>query len=156
LAAAAAAVFVAVRFWPGPSPTISRDRLLDSALRCFNDDMTVAAGRPLAEAPEHLPPSEDVVLPSRSRWRWLESGVENADTVAYDLAPMPNGGRATLYALKANVRGLPDFPPPDPALSTQGTCAAAWQVGDVVYVLVVEGDPRTYRRLLKQDGGTLT
>jgi hypothetical protein len=68
--------------------------------------------------------------------------------VAYDLPP--RGGRATLYVAQRNVPGLPSLPPPVPTLSTGGKSVAAWQVGDTLFVLVVEGESGMYSSYLDQ------
>ena len=54
-------------------------------------------------------------------------------------APTAAGPRSTWS--KRNVPGLPSVSAASPGLSTGGKSAAAWQAGDLVYVLVVEGDP---------------
>ena len=43
-----------------------------------------------------------------------------------------------------------------PRLSTGGKSAAAWQAGNTLYVLVVEGDAGMYSRYLDQSHGPLT
>jgi hypothetical protein len=76
--------------------------------------------------------------------------------VAYDL-PGPGGVRATLYVAHRDVPGLGSYPPAVPAAGgTAGYSAAAWQDGETLYVLVVEGDARAYRGLLNLSSGPLT
>jgi len=76
------------------------------------------------------------------------------DGVAYDLTG-PNGRRATLYAIKVKVEGqLGESPPMRPAV-TQGVAVSAWQSGQVVYVLVVDGGTQEYRHFLRRLGGPL-
>jgi hypothetical protein len=101
--------------------------------------------------PVEFPMSNDIVRLSGVRWRHVES-FPAGSAVAYDLPPL--GGRATLYVVQANVPDLPSMPPA--CLTTGGKSAAAWQVGDVVYILVVEGDAGTYSKYLDQWHGPLT
>ena len=75
--------------------------------------------------------------------------------VAYDLPS--RGGKATLYVANRTVAGLPPFPPQrEPALSTGGNFAAAWQSDGLLYVLVVKGDAQTYPEYLDRSPGPLT
>jgi len=87
------------------------------------------------------------------RWRHVEN-FPSGLAVAYDLPPL--GGRATLYVFQGNIPGLPSMPPESPWPGTSGKSAAAWQAGDLVYVLVVEGDAGVYSRYLDQSHGPLT
>jgi hypothetical protein len=161
VAATAAAVMLAVHFWPTPPPEVTADAVIQGAIDYFVSDADRDAGRPLAEAPRDLPPGDDVVLPAGARWRRvsieLVAGSAVAyDVVVYDLVGGPRAARASLYVLRAAVRGLSDAPPGQPIRDTQGVCAAAWQVGDRVYVLVVEGGVRDYQRQLNLRTGTFT
>lgn len=104
--------------------------------------------------PTAYPLSLEVASLPGIRWRRIQ-GFLGRRGVAYDLTP-PGNPRATLYVVECTVPGLPRVPPPGPALNSRGFCAAAWQSGSLVYVLVVEGGPRTYRRVLDLSSGALT
>ena len=74
--------------------------------------------------------------------------------MAYDLPAI--NGRATLYVVRRTVPGLPSLPPSVPSHSTGGNSAAVWQQGDLLYVLVVQGDAATYSQYLDRSNGPLT
>ena len=101
--------------------------------------------------PVDYPMSRDVVPFKDARWRRVKA-FPGGPAVAYDLPS--NAGRATLYVFQRNVPGLPSVPPP--CLSTGGKTAAVWQAGELVYVLVVEGDSGMFSRYLDQSHGPLT
>jgi len=101
--------------------------------------------------PAEYPMSRDIVQLREIRWRHVEQFL-GGSAVAYDLPTV--GGRATLYVAARNVPGLPSMPPP--CLSTGGKSAAAWQAGDMLYVLVVEGDAGMYSSYLDHSHGPLT
>ena len=156
VAAVAAAVMLAIQFWPEPPQPWSAEQVLDAAIALYTRvDRTT--GRPLVEAPSSYPPSRDLIeLPSHTRWRRIDDALAGGDAVVYDIELAPGGPRAMLAVVSpgAAVTGLPDYPPPQPATpTTQGVCAAAWQEGDLIYVLVVEGGPREYERFLRTNRG---
>jgi hypothetical protein len=96
--------------------------------------------------------SRDIVPLQGTRWRHVATFL-GGPAVAYDLPTL--GGRATLYVVQRSILGLPSMPPTMP-LSTDGKSAAAWQAGDTLYVLVVEGDAGMYSSYLDQSHGPLT
>ena len=124
--------------------------VLDEAMDFFGKD-----NQPFGPLVVQVPPpaeyrmSRDIVQRPGIRWRNVEKFPGGA-AVAYDLPS--NGGRATLYVLARNVAGLPSFPPDGPSLSTGGMLAAAWQEGNTLYVLVMEGDAGMYLSYLKPHG----
>lgn len=158
VAAIAGAVMLAIHFWPKPAEPWSADEVLDAAIALYTRDVR-SPGQPLAERPNDLPPSGELVsLPRTTRWRWIEDALAGSDAVAYEIELFPGGPRGTLYAFlpAAEVTGLPDVPPRVPATpTTQGVCAAAWQERGAVYVLVVEGGSREYQQFLRNRDGTL-
>lgn len=102
------------------------------------------------------PPVEyprDIVKLDGVRWRHVDEFLGDP-AVAYDLPTIH--GRATLYVVQRTVTGLPSMPPPSPRSSTGGRLAAAWQAGNMLYVLVVDGDARMYSSYLDQSHGPLT
>ncbi len=144
----AAVVLVAVTLrvlFQGTEP-YTRDQVLQIAQRFFTEE-SPQPGFLLAD-PNHPPPgdypiSTDVLQPRGVQWRPI-SGLLDRDGAAYD---MP-GGRATLYVVRLTVADLPSQPPLKPGRTTGGYCTSAWQVGDLLYVLVVQGDGNSYRRRL--------
>jgi len=118
------------------------------AIRYFHGD-TFEGGELLAEKapPKAYPPGRHVVRIPRMRWRRV-SDFLGRPGVAYDL-PGPGNARATLYVVKYKVADpLPATPPLRPALTTRGYSTSAWQAGPLLYVLVVQGESRTYRGFL--------
>lgn len=145
-----------------PSRHDTPDKVLDEALDFFGRDNQFGGdNQPFGELvsrvapPAGYPLSRDIrrdIVPD-VRWRYVEKFL-GGRAMAYDLPT--GGGRATLYVLERNVPGLPAFPPDGPSLSTGGKSAAAWQAGNLLYVLVVEGDAGTYSGYLDQAHGPLT
>jgi hypothetical protein len=91
-------------------------------------------------APAGYPVSQRV-LGRRFGWQSAAPGV-----VAYDLAG-PDEAPAILLVVRVQITGLPKRPPAR-ATWTQNRSVAAWQPGELLYVLVVDGPPARYRRLL--------
>ena len=102
--------------------------------------------------PAEYPLGRDIVRLQDIRWRHVEK-FPGGPAVAYDLPTL--GGRATLYVVDRDVPGLPTRPPDTP-MSTGGKSAAAWQAGNTLYVLAVEGDAGMYGSYLDQSHGPLT
>jgi hypothetical protein len=152
--AAAAALLAAVWFETHAPRHDTPNSVLEEALAFFSNDNQPAG--PLASTvapPAEFPLSRDLGLFPDIRWRRVEKFL-GASAVAYDLPTI--GGRATLYVVQRIVPGLPSLPPPMPSLSTGGKAAAAWQAGNSLYVLVVEGDAGTYSNYLDHSHGPLT
>ena len=132
------------------------DNVLDEAMEFFGNDNQPPGDRVLdVPPPAEYPMSGDIVVRLQNiRWRHVAK-FPGGPAVAYDL-PL-RGGRATLYVLQRNVPGLQPIPPSQPKSTTGGMSAAAWQAGNTLYILVVEGDAGTYRRCLDdQSHGPLT
>jgi hypothetical protein len=110
--------------------------------------------QPLAEAPADLalPPS---IVGTTGGWQAVPKGIARHG-VAYRLTQGAGGAgarggeaRAVLFVLWGKRGGLPPSAPHDPQSSTGGVSIGAWQSQGLVYVLVVEGDQRAYRRFLR-------
>jgi hypothetical protein len=139
-AATVAAAATGVAVW---SMLMSEDELTVSAVHDLAAewcDALVADRWRESEAPRSFPFASDV------RWRpdaWQRTSIRDvsADAVAYRLPPPRVAGvrRMTLLVLKASVPGLRPFPPKNP-YKTHDRLIAAWQVGDNLYVLVLQGD----------------
>ena len=78
------------------------------------------------------------------------SSIVGRDATAYDLS-RPGGPQATLFVIPQVARaGLPGSPPPRLEAFTLGSSIAAWQQGNVIYVVVIASDRREdYRDLVK-------
>jgi len=91
------------------------------------------------------PPSDDVRHPADMRWRKV-AGFLGREAVAYEMVA-EGGSRATLFVLRCSrpIAGLAASPPDRPQRATGGKAMAAWQTGEMLYVLVVAGGERAYR-----------
>lgn len=162
LAAAATAVAVAaallIAFFPldWRKPETVRPVDWSMAISQFNSDIErgeFGVGQALDTAPEQYPFDSAVAAYPGTTWRPVEDFLGQSGVV-YDL-PVP-GMRASLYVVRRTAPGVPSLPDPcNPLLTTGNRAVGAWQDGDRLYVLVVEGDLPQYRRLL-HDSGPLT
>jgi hypothetical protein len=119
------------------------------------DTATLAAGwyahlgakwQPLRLAPTGFSVPAAVAVPAQS-WQAVHR-IVGRPAVAFDLAG-PGAKRAVLFVVKSSSPNLPGSPPATPSSTTTGgQTIAAWQNSGFVYVLVVEGDEREYRRLI--------
>ena len=100
---------------------------------------------PIAEAPANLPLPAAIVGNPRG-WQALSKTVARRGVV-YSLAQGAKS-RAVLFVLSAKRPGLPGAAPLTPQSATGGLTISAWQSQGLVYVLVVEGDERAYRRFV--------
>ena len=150
---AAAALLAAVWIQTHRPRHESPSSVLEEAMDFFDKD-----NQPVGELissvapPAGYPLSRDIVPLQGIRWRHVANFLGDP-AVAYDLPTI--GGRATLYVVERSVTDLPSIPPSSP-LSTGGKSAAAWQAGDRLYVLVVEGNSGMYSSYLDQSHGPLT
>jgi hypothetical protein len=148
LLAVAAMLLVAVWLGMHRGENLSEQFVLDEAIRSFNTPLD-QLGYPIAEkaGPEEYPFSQ-AVLPIRgTTWRHLD-GFLGHRGVVYDL-PGPGGASASLYVVEGGtVKDVGETPAWHP-FTTAGCCASAWREGGLLYVLVVQGDPATYRAYLR-------
>ena len=159
LMAVAASLFVAV--WVGASGTAPHDEAGVLAAVCWQfsqeSELERAKGRLLAERdpPAQFPMSRAVPRIADIRWRTVR-GLFGRQAVAYDF-PGVEGRRATLYVSAVSSTSVVRTRPPEhPMHSTGGLCASVWREGDRLYVLVVRGDIRAYRRLILPPSRPLT
>jgi hypothetical protein len=153
--AASAAVLAAVWLHFHQPTAMLPGRAIDEAMAYFGQDN----GPPGELTSIVAPPNDYPISPAIRRlpdvrWRRVEKFLDG-EAVAYDLPSQ--GGKATLYVAHRTVADLPDYPPSGPSgptMSTGGNFAAAWQSGGMLYVLVVQGDARTYDSYLNR--GPLT
>jgi hypothetical protein len=152
LAATAASVLVAAAFtfWPRPAE-LTAQRLLENsgdwARKLWN---VPAKWTSLPAGQRELAgfPMPQVINALASRWADVGDDVEWR-AVAYDVSPR-GGPRAMLLVIKDGEidEGGPS-PTASPQSTTGGLMIGCWQGQGVVYVLVVEGDERSYKNLLK-------
>jgi hypothetical protein len=67
--------------------------------------------------------------------------------VVYQLTH-PTAGAARLLVVRLSKAGLPATPPSTPQSTTGGRSIGYWRSGDLVYVLVVEGNEQDYRQFV--------
>ncbi len=159
LAALAASILVALWLGVPHAGPLDESGVLDSTCRRFLSEVEAdrATGRLLdeSEPPEQFAMSRAVARVPELRWREVR-GLLGRQAVAFDF-PGAEGHRATLYVLaSASSDILRTRPPANPIQSTGGVCASVWKEGDRLYVLVVRGDARSYRRLIYAPSGPLT
>ncbi|MBI3839467.1 MAG: hypothetical protein HY288_16225 [Planctomycetia bacterium] len=96
----------------------------------------------ILRAPREFPVSSAVVA-SPTAWQRI-GNVASGRGVAYKLKHA-QAGAAMLFVVKLSTAGLPTAPPVSPQSTTGGKAIGYWQSGGLLYVLVVEGDERSYR-----------
>lgn len=165
VAAATVAVAAGVWWWQQPDGQLRPGELLEAAVGLFHelDAQPQEAGAtlvtaPLATAPRNFPVSDELAFqPATARWRRLPAALANETTVAYELRSPDGQSQAVLFVLHRDIPSLLASPPAMPTLPpTQGVCAAAWQSGNITYVLVVRGGQRDYQSFLKSVAGEVT
>ncbi len=153
---AAAVLLAAVFVQTHPPRHDTPDTVLDEAMDFFGmENQPGGELVSLVSPPAEYPLGHDIDRSQAIRWRRVEKFL-GGPAVAYDFDLRVIGGRATLYVLDRNVPGLRPYPPDRPRSSTAGKSAAAWQAGNMLYVLVVEGDAGMYSRCLDHSRGPLT
>jgi len=149
LTASAALLSALLWHFHRPSP-MAPGQAIDDAMIFFGHD-----NGPPGELLDRIPPpadypiSSDIATLRGIRWRRIENFL-GGDAVAYDL-PLP-GGKATLYVANRTVADLPSSPYDAQLTDTGGNTAGAWQSDGRLYVLVVQGDVRTFRECLVPRG----
>jgi hypothetical protein len=156
LAAIAAGLLLLVAgysVWPR-RPAFTYDKLLNSSSQWFEQLRANSAWQPLAarQVIRDFPVAE-AIRPRPRFWADVSSLVGQS-ACAYDLSTA-DGRRATLFVIPDDSQVADSSPPLKPGSSTGGLMIGCWQSGDFVYVLVVEGNERTYRSLLDDAGPPL-
>jgi hypothetical protein len=143
----AAAILIAIWLGTPAEQPLTGSAICDDAIRLFGEPADHPAHLLAKQsAPSSFPFSPHVLCVSQASWRRVDDFL-GGQGVAYDL-PGPGTVRATLYVVAlGNVAGLDSRPTKDPS-DTAGCCAAAWQEGQLLYVLVVQGDKSTYQGYL--------
>ena len=149
LVAMAGSVLAAFLIWGGPREEWTEGKVADAAMMLFDEEGNPPPGGSLTS--KKSPPGSYRISPLVAqlpgiRWRWTDEFLDR-QAVAYDLTPT-GGARATLYVVKCRVPGLRGSPPNNPAYNSLNRCAAAWQSGGLLYVLVVDGGAGRYREVL--------
>lgn len=138
----AAAVIVGLGAWNLLPPRYTEAEVREFALNFYRQDMP-AAQSPAAAA--NLPFSQQIAIAPRVGRR--VDGFLNRTAAAFDLRTR-SGAKATLYVASLSVAGLPAAPPPRLRPVTGPQAVVAWQEGDLLYVLVVEGGEREYQQFV--------
>jgi hypothetical protein len=147
-AALAASLLVALIAWQSLRPDpITAAVLPDRAVQFFSQD---TRERVAVSNPKAYPLSQQIARRNGATRRAV-NGFLDYPAVAYDLRYRKL--RATVYVVRAVVDGLPDAPPLRPDATTGGSAVGAWQEGELLYVLVVAGGEREYRRFVEPQGG---
>jgi hypothetical protein len=94
------------------------------------------------------------ILAAPTGWQAIGKKVVGPSGVAINLS-QPGAVRAVLYVVRMTLPQLPAAPPGSPQSATGGRTVAAWQNAGLVYVLVVEGDERVYRRFINTTAAPL-
>jgi len=150
--AAAAILLVTVGWFQRSRVEYSPSSVLEAAVDFFNRDGHDQGNLLSAAAtPWGYPASRYVRLTPETRWRKVGTLLKSGG-VAYELGGA-TGPRATLYVIRQSVPGLPDQPPPRPVYGTARCSSAAWQEGQLLYVLVVVGEAADYQRLVNVSTG---
>lgn len=150
----AASLLVALLLHITAAPPLGEDSLIQTAMSDFEMPLD---GSPLEKqwpaVVEEFQPSADLSLSQCKDIHWKKlDGFLDQRGVVYSFIT-PDNARARLYVLESTGRiDLPNSPPRTPQGDTGGVLAAAWQTGDRLYVLVVDGSRRTYGRLLAPAG----
>lgn len=163
-AVAAAALVLGVLLHFQRSDKFNISDALSSAIEFFRNDAR-EGGHPMSgpvQPPREFPFSRGlaaIFAPVETRlvemrWRAVQ-GFLNREAVAYDLVGR-RGISATVYVATCSVDGLATDVPLRPMLSTGQSSASAWQEGDLLYVLVVDGGIQDYERFFAGAGGPLT
>lgn len=130
--------------WSGPDELCrTAISLFDIPMPAVNEGFLVSQVAP----PEDYPYSSHLLSVPEMRWRSVDE-FGRSHAVAYDL-PLRGQRRATLYVLRGKAEGLPATPPRQSQLQTRNLAVAAWQSGDLIYVLVADGGEGAYRALLE-------
>jgi hypothetical protein len=149
MAAGLAAAALLAIVWLGLSKgeALPPQFVLDEAIRAFLSEPQLR-GRLLdaGSAPADYPFSQTVSQVRGTRWRLLPAFVDRPGVV-YEL-PGPAGTSAALFVVAAPATADFDAAPAVYPFTTAGCCASAWQEDGLLYVLVVQGDPVTYRAYL--------
>jgi len=147
LLAVAAGLLIAAWIGINRETPYNESIVLAEAIELFNSEQE-AKGLLLSEnrPPASYPFSRDVLHVPGTRWRKIE-GFLGRSGIAYDL-PGQGGSFARLYVVDRKLSCLSGVPPRNARRNTGGVLTSAWQDGDLLYVLVVRGGPRSYHGFL--------
>lgn len=147
--AASVAVVTTVIFWK--STSLTAQAVHEQILPFYQQEQPGTAYK-LAALPPGYPFSRYVNMLPGTTWRPVQSFLHRPELagVAYELTY--GGAEATLYVIPTQVAGLPSSPPQKISAATGNLIRVAWQEGEVLYVLVVQGDARAYQAFVKRAG----
>lgn len=140
LAASAAAILVAAlvwQLWPAPPERVGRAQLALEAEKWFDEAILPGAWQPdMARGPKSFPTQAITTAPSG--WQRLRF-KEEPDLSAFNLTSVRTGGNVVLFVAKTRRKHAVGSLPYTKLNASGGLEMGAWQVGDVLYVLVVDG-----------------
>jgi hypothetical protein len=147
VAACAATLLIGIASWRLLSPAANPEADLPTLAMTWADQLSDAW------QPMKLTPA-DFAVPTAINA--TPSGWQRATTVSGRQAVVFNlsrrGLRAMVFVIRMAGGQLPNAPPADPQLRTGGQSIGAWQSRAGVCVLVIEGDDRAYRSLIRSGG----
>jgi hypothetical protein len=134
--------------WPG-QVDLTPAMIQEGAIAFYGQEQP-EPGRDLHKFPAKYPLSRSITRTAQPTWRHLENflGRPGLSGVAFDL--LLSGTEATLYVVPGRTLALPTAPPDQPIATTAGRSAAAWREGDLIYVLVVDGNASAYQRFVRR------
>lgn len=144
-------VAVGLQFLPPLSQTIIAESLLAEARTLVQglDEEAWQSDLQSSQLSDH-PTATGALLARPQRWQHLNSSLDR-QTIVYDLV---GAGRKRAMLLVMRSPGaqstLASFPARTPESTTEGFSLGAWQQGDLVYVLVVEGSSARFGSFIKE------
>jgi len=151
LLSAAGVLFIALWLNLRNVESYTEQTAIDEAVRFFDADTADARTLLNEKSPlKAYPFSRAVLFPKGVCWREIRDFLGRSG-IAYDL-PGRDGRRVTLYVIEQNVQGVGNAPRRQP-FTTGGLSASTWQEGRLLYVLVVQGEPREYQNYLNLPRG---
>jgi hypothetical protein len=147
VAAASIAAVVVWAWWPEPQQMLTLEDVLNASIDFHkaNRDLSAASGQP----PTEFPMSPDVTPSGRVTWRKISGLLDCQMGVAYNI-PGRRGCVATLYVVRRDIPALPTLVPTRSGSDTANVRVAAWQSGDLVYVLILRGSEQDYLDFVQQ------
>jgi hypothetical protein len=151
-AALAASVAVAVGVWQfglNGEVELSREQLQTTSKELHSIAQDSSPWQTMSQAPADFPFPADALLAQPKGFKTFPG---DRRAMAYDVSY--GNLKATLIVYQGTAPTL-DFVPPRDPFNTQGPCVGLWQRNGLLFALVVEGTPASYRRLLQSNQGTL-
>ena len=143
VAACAAALLISAMIWWLFHPASNTGGDLPTLALRWADQLS-DAWQPMKSTPAGFIAPVAMSAPPRG---WQRATLSGRQTVAFDFSRP--GLRAIVFVIRMVEAELPAAPPANPQLHTGGQSIGAWQSPAGTCVLVVEGDERAYRSLIR-------